>query len=59
MSLYCNDGERAEITPWVPLPPLARGENRGPLEPERDRCQRTVCRRLAWQHWTLHPSRWP
>lgn len=39
MSLYCRDGQIAQITPWTPLPPLARGEQRGPLEPERDRCQ--------------------
>lgn len=55
MPLYCDDGALAEITPWVPLPPLERGQKRGPLEPERDRCQRATCRKVAWQHWTVRP----
>lgn len=48
MALICPDGGRSAITPWVPLPALTRGEKRGPLEHERDRCQR--CGRMAWQH---------
>lgn len=55
MSLFCDDGSPAEITQWIPLPALSRGEKRGPLEPERDRCQRDACRRVAWQHWTVRP----
>lgn len=54
MSLYCADGGIAEITPWTPLPELNRGEWRRP-DLERDRCQREVCRKLAWQHWTVRP----
>jgi hypothetical protein len=46
MSLFCLDGKPAQI---ALLPPLRRGE----VEPERDRCQ--ICRKLAWQHWTVRP----
>lgn len=56
MSLFCDDGSPAEITPHVPVPPLAKGETRPRiLEPERDRCQRPTCRKVAWQHWTVRP----
>lgn len=56
MSLYCDDGEVADITPHIPVPPLAKGETRSRiLEPERDRCQRAVCRKVAWQHHTTPP----
>lgn len=48
MSLFCDDGEPAQITPWVPIPPGKRGAMQ-PLEHERDRCQR--CGKVAWQHW--------
>lgn len=54
MPLYCPDGATAEITPWTPMPVLKPREFRPP-EPERDRCQRESCRRLAWQHWTVRP----
>ncbi len=57
MPLYCNDGSIAEITPWVPVPPLAKGETRPRiLDPERDRCQRAGCRKVAWQHWMVRPE---
>ncbi len=50
MPLWCGDGEPAAI------PPLAKGETRPRiLEPERDRCQRTGCRKVAWQHWMVRP----
>jgi hypothetical protein len=53
MGLYCDDGAIAEITPHVSVPPLAKGETRPRiLEPERDRCQRPTCRKVAWQHHT-------
>jgi hypothetical protein len=56
VSLFCDDGSPAEITPHVPVPPLAKGETRPRiLEPERDRCQRPTCRKVAWQHWTVRP----
>lgn len=54
MSFFCDDGEPAQITPWVPIPPGKRGAME-PLEHERDRCQRDGCRKLAWQHWNEPP----
>jgi hypothetical protein len=50
MPLICADAVTAIIMPWTPLPEIPRGQWRGPLEYERDRCQRPECRKLAWQH---------
>lgn len=53
MSLYCKDGGLADITPWVPMPPLKPREYR-PAEPERDRCKR--CGAVAAQHASDPPT---
>jgi hypothetical protein len=53
VSLYCEDGDLADITPWSPMPVLKPREYRTP-EPERDRCQ--LCRRVAWQHAIVLPE---
>lgn len=55
MSLYCDDGEIADITPWTPMPKLKPNEYRPP-DPERDRCQRPGCRKVEWQHSTKTPK---
>lgn len=52
MSLFCDDGEPAQITPWVPIPPGKRGAMQ-PFEYERDRCTR--CGKVSWQHWNEPP----
>jgi hypothetical protein len=49
MALWCSDGQVAQITPWVPVPPMARGETKPRIyEYERDRC--VLCGKVAWQH---------
>lgn len=53
MPLYCDDGDHADITPWTPMPEVKRGDPPPAHDPERDRCRRSQCRRLAWQHWTV------
>jgi hypothetical protein len=52
--LFCLDGEPADITPWVSIPPAPKGW-KGPriYEHERDRCRR--CGLLSWQHHNLPP----
>jgi hypothetical protein len=54
MALYCDSGDVAQITPWVPVPPLRKGELRPRIyEHERDLC--ALCGKVSWQHWTVPP----
>ena len=54
MALYCDNGDIAQITPWVPVPPLKRGELKPRIyERERDRC--ALCGKLSVYHWTKPP----
>lgn len=54
MSLYCEDGALADITPWRPMPEVKRGEPPPLPEPDRDRCRR--CGRVSWQHRSQPPA---
>lgn len=51
MSLYCDGGAIADITPYVTMPLDERGKKIWPSEPERDRCR--LCGKVAWQHFTM------
>lgn len=47
--LYCNDSQPARFPPYVATP---KGER---PDPNRDRCTRDGCGKVAWQHWVVKP----
>lgn len=54
MSLYCEDGARAEFPAWKPKPKPERGAPWSPPDRSRDRC--VLCGMLCWQHSTARTS---